>query len=246
MSKSQQMRFGKRKLLVKGRGRPLPRWDARREELRRQARARRVADEMKEIVFRENPNASIHTVYGTVILNGQERKFSIDVLRDPYEVSKQGMYKKLKRFYENLYNGLIPKRNYYAFYLSPDHLLRSKKIPHQGLVRYMGKKIEYKKKRTRFQSWIPGGRKRRIIKREKPRPWRDVQWRILRYKELISEAEQMIVYYRHKIRELGKKLRPYSSGKTVGPESAARIRRAEERFLEEIGWKEEKTYWWKK
>ena len=238
MSRFQQMAFGKRKPLVKARGRPLPRWQSKREELRRQAEARRVSDEMKEIIFRENPDASIHTVYGTVVLNGQERKFSIDVVRDPYEVSKEGMYNKLKVFYERIYDGWIPKRNYYAFYLSPDHLLAAKKVPHQGLVKYMGKKIEYEKKRSKFQSWIPGGRKRRI-KREKPKPWNEIQWKIAHYERLITEAEQQIIWYRHKIRELGKKLGPYKK--------SWRIRTAEQQFLNAIGWKEEgKTYWWKK
>lgn len=71
------------------------------------------------------------------------------------------------------------------------------------------------------------------------------KWLTRGYKHLIGEYEWSIIRVRHKLRETGLKLKPYS---------ATRIRRLEEQFLEEIGWKEEsnssseekKKYWWQK
>lgn len=80
-------------------------------------------------------------------------------------------------------------------------------------------------------------KKRRIV-RAKPAV---SKWLTVGYKRLIREHEQSIIYYRHKLRELGKKLKPYP---------VARIRRLEEEFLKEIGWhsgsSKAKDYWWKK
>lgn len=58
------------------------------------------------------------------------------------------------------------------------------------------------------------------------------KWLVVGYKRVITEHERTIIYYRHKLRELGVKLRPYS---------AAHIRRLEKEYLKEIGW----PGWWK-
>lgn len=64
------------------------------------------------------------------------------------------------------------------------------------------------------------------------------EWRIVGVRRLIREFEQKIIHYRHELRKLGLKLKPYS---------AKRIRRLEQEFLSDIGWKEQKKkYWWAK
>ena len=72
------------------------------------------------------------------------------------------------------------------------------------------------------------------------RPKRVKKWTAARAKWLIRRHERTIIRYRHELRKLGVKLKPYS---------ARRIRRLEEEFLEDIGWtgeSSEKDYRWKR
>jgi hypothetical protein len=232
MSNFFQAAFGKRNTLVRASGKPLPRWQKRARELRNQSDERKKTDELKSTMFKRNPNLRIHRIYGTVIIDGKERKFSIDIMRDPKEISNNQMCGYLKKFYSDLNNGLIPENHYYALYPSPQHLLNAKKIKHQGLTDYLAKKSGGLGGASRFGRWKAGARRgtQPRISEGPSKPWAEVQWLILGYKFLINEAEQMIIAYRHELRKLGVKLKPYSSW---------RIRHGEELFLKEIGWTEE-------
>lgn len=72
------------------------------------------------------------------------------------------------------------------------------------------------------------GRKRATVEIEKPPAVKE--WHIAGLRMLINEYEWLIVYYRHKLRELGARL--------IEPYPSWRIRRLEEWYLSEIGWTE--------
>lgn len=83
----------------------------------------------------------------------------------------------------------------------------------------------------RLLGWIrPKVRKiRPVVKR----------WYIVGYRWLIGEAEQEIIWYRQKLRELGVRLRPFTG---------ARIRFAEKRYMKRVArtTSKKKSYWWKR
>lgn len=154
-----QTAFGKRKTLVKARGKPLPNWERVWEERKRQAKARRVSDVMKEIVFKTTPNAKIFSIYGNAIIRGKVEKFSFDVAYNPEEYPPAVIYDKIKAIYDKAYKGELPANYYYQFFLSPDHLLRGRFIKHEGIVD-VGQNYITKDGINRAKSgkWTPRGR----------------------------------------------------------------------------------------
>lgn len=161
----EQKAFGKRKLLVGTKARPMPRWARIEEEKRREARVRHVGDEMKRIAFKTNPDARIWSIYGNAIIDGVRQKFSFDVLWDETEYSPQQIYAAKKAVYDKLYKGKIPRNYYYQFFLSPDLLLRSRWRSHEGIVD-IGQISKRKGFRGRFESWRPMSRELKKERKE--------------------------------------------------------------------------------
>jgi hypothetical protein len=185
-SRFQQMEFGKRKTLVKHRGKAMPKWEKQMEERVRQYKKRKATDALKREVFETDPNARIWSLYGEALVKGQKQHFSFDVIYNRDEWPNAKLYQLKKEIYDRASKGMLPKQWYYQVFLSPEHLLKSKWIEVDAIVQMTSKTHKYYTKfgkigtisghypdgspRPPYESWHPGGiRERKIAKQEMER-----------------------------------------------------------------------------
>jgi hypothetical protein len=161
----EQFKFGERKTIVKGGKKLADKWEHRRREDVRLFKQRRATDAFKRIIFRDNPYVTMFSIYGNVLINGQNRRFSFDVCFTgrPSPANDLHIYNTMKQLHDKLLSGYLPRRFYYSFHFG-DNVLHSPMIEHEGIVE-ISQTIVSPKTKHKTESWVPGGKKK-LIKRQ--------------------------------------------------------------------------------